>query len=74
MYIFCNLLIVALQIKLSISRLHNVGCVTVRRSVLYFNLFCFVVPGEPYPVENDSPPAPVPAPSGDNFEGMDWEY
>lgn len=45
--------------------------VSVPSSVLYFNLFYFVVPGEPYPVENDSP-APVPAPSADTFEGTNW--
>ncbi|XP_044497508.1 lysM domain receptor-like kinase 3 [Mangifera indica] len=32
------------------------------------------VPGEPYPVENDSPPAPVPAPSGDNFEASEVDH
>ncbi|KAI9119748.1 hypothetical protein K1719_009137 [Acacia pycnantha] len=28
-----------------------------------------VSPGDPYPLKNDTPPAPVPAPSADNFLG-----
>ncbi|KAJ0075551.1 hypothetical protein Patl1_33971 [Pistacia atlantica] len=32
------------------------------------------VPGEPYPVENDSPPAPVPAPSADTFEAIEVDH
>ncbi|XP_044484676.1 lysM domain receptor-like kinase 3 [Mangifera indica] len=32
------------------------------------------VPGEPYPVENDNPPAPVPAPAADNFEVTEVDH
>lgn len=29
-----------------------------------------LVPGEPYPLETDIPPSPVPAPSVSDFSGM----
>lgn len=36
------------------------------------NNICFIiVPGEPYPVEKDTLPPPAPAPSVEDFAGMD---
>lgn len=33
-------------------------------------IYCIAVPGEPYPIENDLPPSPVPAPSVTSISGM----
>jgi len=36
------------------------------------NVFnCIAVPGELYHLKNDTPSAPIPSPSVDNFSGMD---
>lgn len=69
MYIVCCLLIIGSANLIKHFQVRWMWNVTVLNSVLYFKLFSFVVPGEPYPVENDNPPAPVPAPAADNFEG-----
>lgn len=37
----------------------------------FSSILCYIsVPGEPYPLKNYTTPAPVPAPSADNFAGI----
>lgn len=37
--------------------------------LLILFIYFIAVPGEPYPLENAAPPAPVPTPSSSNFSG-----
>lgn len=39
---------------------------------LFVPFNAFVVPGEPYPLENDLPPAHAPAPPIENFPGTNY--